>query len=105
MTTSEETEQRSAEELINNSVAYSDMTDEELESVIALKAEWKARDLAHEQAAQERSAVLQEIAATAQKQAETNEAVLNALVSNALDSYNTSLEEVKNEQAKQAAEE
>jgi hypothetical protein len=105
MTTSEETtEQRSAEYLINNSIAYSDMTETEIASVVALKASWKARDLAHEQAAQERSAALQEVVATAKAAAEESKAILDKLVSNAMDSYTASVEEVNNEQEKQATE-
>lgn len=105
MTTSEETaEQRSAEDLINNGVAYSDMTEEEIASVVALRASWKARDLAHEQEAQERSAALQEVVATAKAAAEESKAILDKLVSNAMDSYTASVEEVNSEQEKQATE-
>ena len=40
---------RSTEELINNQVAYSDMTDEEIGRVVEWKAELKARDEVHAQ--------------------------------------------------------
>lgn len=96
--------QRSAEELVDQGVAYADMTEEELSSVIELRASWKARDIAHSETQQARHEAMQAIVESANKAAEESKQVLDTLVSIAMDSYKASVKEVEDEQEKQAAE-
>ena len=85
-TNAQEVVYRSTAELINNQVAYSDMTDEEISRVVEWKAELKARDAVHAQviAAQQAQA---DAAVTlyqqeAQRTRDDFDALLNSILNN-----------------------
>lgn len=76
----EATETRSVEELINDHIAYSDMTDEEIALVVEYKAQIKARDAEHEARMQALSDNLNAIAAKHDAMADTAQASYDALI-------------------------
>lgn len=76
----EATEARSVEELINDHIAYSDMTDEEIALVVEYKAQIKARDAEHEARMQALSDNLNAIAAKHDAMADTAQASYDALI-------------------------
>nr|DAP45709.1 MAG TPA: hypothetical protein [Bacteriophage sp.] len=88
-----EVEQRSAEYLIDHEIPYSEMSEAELQSVIDLKAEWKAAEAEHQAVLEQNNQALQQIIADNKAAAEKSNEVLQNLVSAALFDYEQSVKE------------
>lgn len=96
-----EVEQRTAEYLIDNEIPYSEMSENELQSVIDLKAEWKATEAEHQAVLEQNNQALQQIIADNKAAAEKSNEVLQNLVSAAIFDYSQSIKAVNDEQAQQ----
>lgn len=99
-----EVEQRSAEYLIDHEIPYSEMSEAELQSVIDLKAEWKAAEAEHQAVLEQNNQALQQIIADNKAAADKSNEVLQNLVSAALFDYKQSIKAVNDEQAQQTEE-
>lgn len=95
---------RTAEYLIDHEIPYSEMSEDELQSVIDLKAEWKAAEAEHQAVLEQNNQALQQIIADNRAAADKSNEVLQNLVSAALFDYEQSVKAVNDEQAQQAKE-
>ena len=99
-----EVDKRPAEYLIDHEIPYSEMSEDELQSVIDLKAEWKSAEAEHQAVLEQNNQALQQIIADNKAAAEKSNEVLQNLVSAAIFDYNQSIKAVNDEQAQQAEE-
>lgn len=99
-----EVDKRSAEYLIDHEIPYSEMSEDELQSVIDLKAEWKAAEAVHQAVLEQNNQALQQIIADNKAAAEKSNEVLQNLVSAALFDYEQSVKGANNEPTQQAEE-
>ena len=86
------TNARSAEYIIDHDIPLNELTEVELESVIELKAEWRARDNDYLQAQKERAEAMADIIRTHAELAQKQEDLVTTLASEALASYKKTLE-------------
>ena len=99
-----EVDRRPAKYLIDHETPYSEMSEEELQSVIDLKAEWKAAEAEHQAALEQNNQALQQIIADNKAAAEKSNEVLQNLVSAALFDYRQSVKEANDEPTQQTEE-